>query len=1272
MPSRSCAGGILREARRLARAELDPTQRAISSLMGAHAWLRNLLSDYAHSILEDKGAKFDSVWASIVLLAYVVADSRLCEQLIGPVLTPQDASVLCVLEEYSRSEIRKRVNYTPKRKKELERKIRRKRREDAPNDRESSLISEELMEVDEQDELSVDSLCKPMQIALKTARSKIFNASSGILPDTIHGIVWWYETLQIDRWTSVIKTLVCQDAWTNQGAVMKAILQQAPCEPVAHDPSIQDSCQAYASSVYNAMRAIVEPPVCSVPSAVAWRSFRPSDPSLEEQVALVGFGRTNSDLTSTTAHAIHVPRPQSFGVASSRTGVFGLTTMAHMAITDALCAPVSSAEDCSCSTMLERRCVLNMAKRLQGANARRVVASLQRTMRSTQDRPMPPQTDVARGFVVMRCLLSVGPSDVDCASALVLDATEALRRTEATPLARSVASVCSSSSSVRSEQRPPIVPTPTDPISLAMIMSNSILTLGSNRRYVNHASLVPSLPPSSEMCLAEDGQMHNMAPPPLLAITSIEIEHIGEKDVDRDTCAEGLKRMAVGMQVLGASPMRVVDCAYGLVDLVRKNGSRRGASLREAMSLVNISAVQTMTISDMAKNSMQHSTIDVNACKRVTAADVVAPHLTVYQAWIAGRRNLPCIASETPWQSTATAPVDYGATPVGMGVKNWYGDNRLPSRCPQSQEDADQLLIDMASDYYVRARRNDNLYWERPLCARGVPFGLRQTVHECLATFRSAVDRVVTVQKARCETESRQADLVSPFVEGITFESSSASDVDLADDLVYDVLVLPASPYSSCLQPVSKQDGLEWPRISASVRRSDPKDASLSVASRAYLVDSTEDAASPLDPRLHPPSSFVYEHSDPAVDEASLDQAQCFTCLCSLAAVHVRAYLCLTKSSHKRTTYKEVHCTMESLCDEFCTAPRRNCTDGNAHAATICVLIACLYPESVETASPMIPGAVAVAACATLKGFHERPDDPPEPASTHLCDVRWADLRDWWERARRALPSLAEFVHHLVDTNGTYEVDRRQVSEFRRLHAAAERAVWYLHSPDGTSAPPASSPLHDARCPEEVSYWHLSPEFTTLHGERARAGVAGMFPFQARQVVVLMESAHLIDPAIGIQVYCNCGIMNVRVSADASKTTENGKLRSSKATDAWSRNCRRLAEGDVEDRVDTSKLQLRAWSANQKIMLPVIKAVCVPIKRESRRTQGLRGRASALKQEMNDILLKSGMQSKPEVSARKIFDSTLNSTCVDDDAWKTFHAGVLSRARSGNENASQE
>lgn len=456
----------------------------------------------------------------------------------------------------------------------------------------------------------------------------------------------------------------------------------------------------------------------------------------------------------------------------------------------------------------------------------------------------------------------------------------------------------------------------------------------------------------------------------------------------------------------------------------------------------------------------------------------------------------------------------------------------------------------------------ETMFTEVPLCARGIPHGFTPGIHAMARDYCG-------------------------FLEALR-AATGREDADTVDS----VQVLPFSPFSQAVRP-----DLE-PSSDASLRTCFRDEAECSVASgRAYLVDATsEDMAIAKEPLFRRPSqcsagdnpfSTAYENVD------SFFNAVNALALVARTACHLRS-----PEATPAECVSHLHSIVSKLVD--CSYDQSEAALVDASwAADALLLLNTMYPSDTRVqASAIDPGvAKAVPYVQQLVALGRR----PACLERALPKAEMAGMRRLWaafcrlEPARCAWTSgVAPLLTLVLAHDGSHKTSLEVVAQFRAALDAAARAVWLVHSEDGTARPPPGSPMSDAASPAGVATHHISPVFVEDHfdGLEQRGSVVGLKPHSFRQVLALAMGARIAG--VECQVALNEGGLSLRLSSDATILDALGNERTPKATSPVQTEGDEAAFGAREEKVSGAKLQKSAYDINAKLIAPLCRAVDPP------------------------------------------------------------------------------
>jgi hypothetical protein len=192
---------------------------------------------------------------------------------------------------------------------------------------------------------------------------------------------------------------------------------------------------------------------------------------------------------------------------------------------------------------------------------------------------------------------------------------------------------------------------------------------------------------------------------------------------------------------------------------------------------------------------------------------------------------------------------------------------------------------------------------------------------------------------------------------------------------------------------------------------------------------------------------------------------------------------------------------------------------------------------------------------------------------------------------------LEPLLVRLLAHGGSHDVPTATAAAVRAELNAAVRAVWLVHSPDGVTRPPPSSPLASAASPRNVARHHIDPVFVASHEVGSlqpvqRGATVGLKPHSYRQLCAEMLGARL--PGVVVNVAVNEGGMNLRVSCNPLIKKADGADRTKKAISPIQAEGDCAAYGTRDEKIDGAVRQTHAWDTNALLCKPLFLAINPP------------------------------------------------------------------------------
>ena len=718
---------------------------------------------------------------------------------------------------------------------------------------------------------------------------------------------------------------------------------------------------------------------------------------------------------------------------------------------------------------------------------------------------------------------------------------------------------------------------------------------------------------------AIDCELGDSNPVPYAFVTDVKMEQLPEDERAEQTADAGKGRlagprkdvpMAMAVQIACHTPVRVVDVVQ----------SPR-VELEDGLQLLIFGALQAIYMNCVAH---WRSWVSLSYTQRTTqppdTTDVtLMPFFTVDNTAVARRPNVATICNATPFAQQSGSGVDSGAVPFGTEAANINSDHRLSGRCCMSMPVANTLFSMLMRSALVPI--GNKKFTARPDEARGLPRSLRRGVWRGLDRFDAALEKVRDVWREENPNEP-----------------PACGEAEQADDLVWDLMVLPLTPYAQqpagCC-PLACNDVASVCRVDK--WRTDEGDAYKPLVDgmgKQFITDATMDSWSIATGtrRLRPPSNCRPQecYYSTAVEEPAV--------LFGMAALLAQLARLLNKGAPPTQQVESLKRLLDDFVRGGATPEFGSESEGDEEryriAAAAVVALAIMYPCSWETSEPMIEEWISVAApacmrrparLATLVARSTTEKDDAEqkrlrsvaedlrsenalPIAPEVCGVRHPvteehvlQARRWWSAFSRQNQSawdegVAPIVVELAARNGTQRVGKKMIDEMRALLDKAICNSWRVHSRDGTSPPPAPCPLHDVLAPEHINADHVNPRFSRVAKDLpARGALVGMKGFQARQCLALLGA---YDVAPRVQVYRFEGQLTHRVSNDATvfDCRADGTItqRAGRATNATGKDKCNLTQGTIKDRFVLCNRQRAASDKNILVQLPLLVELTEP------------------------------------------------------------------------------
>jgi hypothetical protein len=466
MPLRLRSGGIRQEAERLARGELDPTQRLLSSNFGDHS---SILDKICRSVLcrsgrpsvepsmpesggdgkdsddeeedgegegegedDDDDENFDCMWASVVLLCYTMHHLK-GRALLSRSLTALDVVLAQAFESWGATEGQRRAKYEPRRQQLLYECIGTTAEEfgywngawtNHPSgfDDEDGEVEEEADDsnivppsrrVDAPAGSSFDVPLPPPKRARRTAATP--SASAGA--DGEGTLQLWNFILQSDH-RHVLYNALAAIPEVNEVAAASTLARQAILHPCVSDEQMHLNVVHYAGQVRQASMALFSDEEHGKPRMHVVRVAGRRQPQL-------CIERSTPSIALHRLHAAESPTPGRLGAPPASTGIALLWSVASAGIggdhqRDAFAYPLRVKMRAALVATLRQHqqrgvsCIDRRILHLERAIGWAVPAECD------DDLPLPPElSGVSRSWVVVRTRLGHHSADTPCVESIV-------------------------------------------------------------------------------------------------------------------------------------------------------------------------------------------------------------------------------------------------------------------------------------------------------------------------------------------------------------------------------------------------------------------------------------------------------------------------------------------------------------------------------------------------------------------------------------------------------------------------------------------------------------------------------------------------------------------------------------------------------------------------------------------------------------------------------------------------------------------------------------
>ena len=965
-------------------------------------------------------------------------------------------------------------------------------------------------------------------------------------------IEFWHYALQSDD-VSVLHTLASHSKSVARDAALSTLARQADGDEVGNNKILQNVSLQNALKSAKALVSFVGRRVDDIPAVVALRAHNPCSGATELSC---GTLRIDKEAASSSLHACTLPPLQVRPPSSSGLQIawsYGAKKLMPR-----------TKESAVVPGILERFHRINQIRSREHRSARmeKVATVFEAFVDTESEMAMPTSLNgTSRSFLSIATQLPFNHTHEKAASDLVEEANNMLRDipdTNSTSCKVPVLLGKSQDCELRSEP----LSTPASPLALG-IGSNEIL-----RRWMscktrkNDACKVPlGFNMAADLARESPGIMSS-EPLPMLTITDINVECVGE-----ESARDGMVDASLGVHVCADAAARVPDLLHALATSSRQSTERD--FMKQCRAAIFVAASQASFVGAVASSlSSGYTNASVASSKKISVPDTnKIMLLSPYDAYVGGLCNIARSFDHEAYSGTYGCRVDTGWTPHGIVAHNFRSDKRQHGNCTLSEAAADELALAFGKSHWsvfedhASKERGDQpptkYYTPVPTAVRGIPHSLIPGVHTALNDY---CDFVETYRKI---TEREDADTVDS------------------------IMVLPFSPFSQALAP-----DLE-PTADSSLRTCfrDQLQSSVSTG-RAFLPDTTnEHTAIVTEPLFRRPCQVSSGDCPFATSYENVDSF--FNCANSMALL-CRCLGEWHKCGEPETDY------MHKVVSMFISGASALTPELSCWAADFLVLLNVLYPTTLEVGDFALLSAFEKAAPACQQALDTGRalclDLVPgiQEVDRKYARLFWSAFcredasKCAWKRGLKPLLDL------ILEHDGSHRTPPKTVARFKRSLEDAVKAVWLVHSPDGTERPPSYHPCSTASCFEKVARQQIDPAFvgSVKDGTKQRGCAVGLKPHSYRQVLAELMGAAIPDVLANVAI--NEGGMALRVSSDPTILDKKGKERTEKSISPVQTEGDERAYGTRKDKIAGAVAQKNAWDANALIMTPLFTTIEPP------------------------------------------------------------------------------
>lgn len=666
--------------------------------------------------------RFDRLWSTWVLVAYLSSHPRGRALLACSGLTDVDLHVSLIFEQYGSEEIKRRA---------------RQRRE------KRACTTKERLELEEEETYKL--------LAPKHARGgrhhHCITASDGNIL-----LEFWHVALGSSE-VSVLHSLAAQSRESARSAALSTLLRQGgnrssvACDEALKSVSSKNAEQSAEAAVHLSGCGDDNVPCAYLIEAI--------DPKTKMPRRCHSISRGVADVHNSAIHSCALPLPPFRPLHSTSVAMAWSRAVVHLS-TDPH-HPPGVAEAAMREETL-RRGAQNAI--LKGCRAKQVKREADIFSKGTDTVLPTSTTGAARSFISLVSWMLVDDSHEEAADALVEewstngrpdpddDATNVLPRRVMRYFPGK-------------GRREPVC-TPAPALAAAIFVNETLRRWRTGRTRKNDPCMKLLVPSSPTELSKETTDICSSEPLPVLYMADFDLERLRQTEGRRARCA-------VGLHVCGDGALRIPEVVRNVVSAATAGlaGMERGAALHRAFALgrsaLLVAASQSSYVGDLsAVLSASYANAAIASSKKVTVADMnKLMMLSPYDAYVAGLNNVHVSFEGTAYAGRYGPRVCMGFTPPGLRAQNLGSDKRCPGNCCLSTHAADQILEALSESQVVRDK-SGVYYCNAPLAARGVPHGLVPGLHTALDEYVELLE-TVRVQAGRSDSDTVDGIFVLPY-----------------------------------------------------------------------------------------------------------------------------------------------------------------------------------------------------------------------------------------------------------------------------------------------------------------------------------------------------------------------------------------------------------------------------------------------------------------------------------------------------------------------------